>query len=369
MKERSLFWDILKGIGIISIVFGHCCPQYAHYVYSYHLALFFFVSAFFYSEKKYRNNLFGYVGNLFKNNWVKYVFYSVLLILLHNFIVWKCLDVSAVYISFKEIIENILLSFIFVGRERFAGAMWFVLPNMLACGFLAGLVTLFDRVSLFITGQEKRKIIKNVLIVLFACVAAVACFETKLMFNMQLSFIVLPLCVSAYFIRQYIGFNLDKYLKWYIALPFAILSYVLLEKGVRVELSRNIVPGIWFYILSFSGIYVCMYLSKLISRNKLIGKLFAFCGKNSFSVMALHFFAIKFFDRIINFVIGEKNPQIIGRWVCSYPEKLWPAYLIVGTVAPVIFAYLINKFKAYVSNRIEKNLSVASAHQQMNDFS
>lgn len=358
MKERSLFWDILKGIGIVSIVFGHCCPRgVAHYVYSYHLALFFFVSAFFYSEKKYGNNLFGYVGNLFKNNWVKYVFYSVLLILLHNFVVWKCLDVSAKYLSLNEIIENILLSFIFVGRERFAGAMWFVLPNILSCAFLAGTVTLFDRVSLFITGKEKRKIIKNILVCFFVCGAAVVGFSTKLMFNIQLSFIVLPLCVTAYFIRHYIGFNLNKYLKWYVAVLCAILSYLLLRKGLRVEMSMNIVPGIWFYILSFSGIYVCMYLSKLIAKTKFLSKFLAFCGKNSFSVMALHFFAIKFFDRIVNFVIGEKNPEVIGKWVCSYPEKLWPAYLIVGTVAPVIFAYLINKFKEYVDKRIQKNLS------------
>ena len=85
VNKRELFWDILKGYGIISIVLGHCYNAVVGpYVYSYHLALFFFVSAYFYSEKKYGDNPFAYVGNMFKNNWVKYVFYSTILVLLHN---------------------------------------------------------------------------------------------------------------------------------------------------------------------------------------------------------------------------------------------------------------------------------------------
>ena len=53
-KNRDKFWDIVKGIGIISIVIGHVTiNDIKEFVYTYHLIIFFFVAAYFYNEKKY----------------------------------------------------------------------------------------------------------------------------------------------------------------------------------------------------------------------------------------------------------------------------------------------------------------------------
>ena len=52
--------DIVKAIGIISIVMGHCCysimipalnVSVGEFVYSYHLMVFFFVAGFFYKRE------------------------------------------------------------------------------------------------------------------------------------------------------------------------------------------------------------------------------------------------------------------------------------------------------------------------------
>lgn len=50
--DRLLFWDILKGIGIVSIVFGHSqnLGIAIRTVYYYHLAIFFFISGYFYMK-------------------------------------------------------------------------------------------------------------------------------------------------------------------------------------------------------------------------------------------------------------------------------------------------------------------------------
>lgn len=60
-QERDNFFDILKGIGIISVVLGHAlCDYYfsepiqvavLRFVYIYHLAVFFFVSGYFFHFK------------------------------------------------------------------------------------------------------------------------------------------------------------------------------------------------------------------------------------------------------------------------------------------------------------------------------
>ena len=45
-KARSLYWDIVKGWGIIAIVLGHTGYFAGAFVYLFHLALFFFITIF-----------------------------------------------------------------------------------------------------------------------------------------------------------------------------------------------------------------------------------------------------------------------------------------------------------------------------------
>jgi hypothetical protein len=52
-KARSLYWDIVKGWGIIAIVLGHTGYFAGAFVYLFHLALFFFITGYFYNETKY----------------------------------------------------------------------------------------------------------------------------------------------------------------------------------------------------------------------------------------------------------------------------------------------------------------------------
>lgn len=51
MKERSLYWDTIKGLLIILVVFGHCGTAVGNnllsVIYSFHMPLFILVSGFF----------------------------------------------------------------------------------------------------------------------------------------------------------------------------------------------------------------------------------------------------------------------------------------------------------------------------------
>ena len=62
-KARSLYWDIVKGWGIIAIVLGHTGYFAGAFVYLFHLALFFFITGYFYNETKYGDTPFLYFGS------------------------------------------------------------------------------------------------------------------------------------------------------------------------------------------------------------------------------------------------------------------------------------------------------------------
>jgi fucose 4-O-acetylase-like acetyltransferase len=46
--HREQYWNIVKGLGMIAIVFWHAGSPVTPYVYMYHVALFFFVSGYLY---------------------------------------------------------------------------------------------------------------------------------------------------------------------------------------------------------------------------------------------------------------------------------------------------------------------------------
>lgn len=55
-KTRIEYFDILKGIGILYMVLGHCSAggdAMNHYIHAFHMPLFFFVSGYFFNAKKY----------------------------------------------------------------------------------------------------------------------------------------------------------------------------------------------------------------------------------------------------------------------------------------------------------------------------
>lgn len=47
MTNRNLQIDIARGIGIILVVLGHAAFPYTHFIYLFHLAIFFIMAGYF----------------------------------------------------------------------------------------------------------------------------------------------------------------------------------------------------------------------------------------------------------------------------------------------------------------------------------
>ena len=76
MKKRDLTIDIAKGICIFLVVLGHCHDAgfIRHYIYLFHMPLFFFLSGmFFHPEEKLAYGIYKKVRTLI----VPYLFFAV----------------------------------------------------------------------------------------------------------------------------------------------------------------------------------------------------------------------------------------------------------------------------------------------------
>ena len=360
VKKREKIWDIAKGVGIISIVIGHTTPisNLHEFVYTYHLVIFYFVTIYFYNEKKYGDKPFVYVGNKIKSTWSKYFFYTVILVLMHNlFLKFNMYSHESIKpFEMNSILIGILNSMVFKCSEKFGGALWFVPTLIFASGLFGGVVYWSRKISSrFITiEEEKRKYIKYSVIILlsiFLGYIGVYLNENKLMLSYYIhtSFLIIPICTLGYFLHEYIA-NFKKFNKLYISISTTIVSgiflYIIVTNGMTIELSKQeIINGYMFYIVSFIGLIFCISLASIIEKIPMLKDAISLCGMQSFSIMALHFACIKSIDVIYSKIIHETNPEIISKWVTAYPEKLWIIYVIVGCTVPVIFGLLVEKIK------------------------
>ena len=367
-KKREVIWDIVKGIGIISIVIGHVVPNEIlhHFVYMYHLAIFYFVAAFFYNEKKYGDQPFFNIGQRIKGIWVKYIFYGSILILLRNVFVKYHFYATETpkYEKFEQFIVPILNTMTFKNNELFAGALWFVPTLLLALGLFGGMIYVAIKVQRSICSKIKiqdeqiQKYIKYGLILVFTILYGVlGVYLNKnvlaLSFHIHTVFLVIPICTMGYFCREYIE-KIKKAKKWYIVIPTVIISalfllYIIIKKQMIIELSLEmIINGYMFFIVSFIGICFCLASASIIEKIPGLNKLIELCGKHSFSIMALHFACVKGVDVIYSKMIGEINPEVISRWVTSYGDKLWIIYVLVGCIIPLIFSVIVEYIKKIV---------------------
>lgn len=118
-KARSLYWDIVKGWGIIAIVLGHTGYFAGAFVYLFHLALFFFITGYFYNETKYGDTPFLYFGSRLAGAWPRYMFYTLFFVLLHNFFVTHRLYAGQELYNHTRMLTAWMSSLSFNSPERF----------------------------------------------------------------------------------------------------------------------------------------------------------------------------------------------------------------------------------------------------------
>ena len=172
-----------------------------------------------------------------------------------------------------------------------------------------------------------------------------------LAYHAQTAIIVIPICTMGYFFRIN-SQKIEKIKKLKISIPILIIStilmlYMIMKKNIAIELAIEKIggSGYMFYIASFIGICFCISASRVIEKIPLLNKIIALLGKHSFSIMALHFACIKGVDAIYSRIIGETDPEVISKWVVTYPKELWIIYIIIGCGLPVIFSIVLDKIK------------------------
>lgn len=344
------YWDIVKAIGIICVVFGHCCTNFTkavHYVYLFHLAVFFFVSGYLWSEEKYGDNPALSFAARMKSNWGKYVFASVIIVVLHNVFVKVGLLINQPIYTVDNMMIAVFTSLIFNCTELLASPMWFVPLLILGLSFFALIVMIarkFSKRSESCTGIKYGLVVGLSLIIGYLGVYATM-RNWGFNYNIQIAMLIVPIFAVSYLSKKITKNSIEKYTKWYIALPIAIGLWLGMDKlGWRVTLSSNSIGNPWvFYAVSFAGIYVCLSVASLLLKVKPLRRITAFVGRYSFDIMAWHLVVVKLIDVIYAAIISEHDMAVYGVFTNAYASQLWWVYLLFGVGIPAVAAHGVKR--------------------------
>ena len=259
-NTNKRFWNILKGIGIISIVIGHSTHKLVPFVYLYHLALFFFIGGYLYYEEKYGDDPYKYFVAKLKSNWFKFFSYSVFFILIHNLLVKYGLIINIPIYRINEMVKAIINTSMFFGTETLSGALWFV-PIYIFSAMLFELIIFYSR-------KLDKKInidikFKKDLFIFFGTIfiGLVGVYLNKrnisLMLHVQSSFLVVPFFYLGYFLRKYFN-DLNRYLNIFLGfICLVILYYFAYKLKFRIDLSQDIISSFSrFHLLVFIFVYI-----------------------------------------------------------------------------------------------------------------
>lgn len=353
--------DIIKAVSIIAVVFSHIEHPFKDYplipiaslLYEiWYVPVFFVVGGFFLRAEKLCKPV-GFIKGKMKSLYRLLLYFYIPAILLHNVMLnigfydkvtvygGKYMD----YWTIDSIMKELGLAFIFAGREPILGAMWFVYVLLLA---MIGLSVLSWILSLYIKNEQKLEMMRA-LVLLAACI--VSCELTDIIgftiprFNNTITAMWLIYC--GYLMINKLKLKFDNN---YLAVISGLVVYHIAAIHGGTSLNSNKYADVFSLTASsFAALYVVAYLAKKMESGA-VGKALAWCGRESFYIMALHFVGFKFCTLFLSaFGIHVKLSSLVAPADGNIGLTL--LYLCFGITFPLVFMVIFRWGRSLIFQR------------------
>lgn len=286
MTKRNESIDFLKGIAIFSVVLAHCWlldREIFHFIYSFHMPLFFCISGYLFSaKKKYKDFLVGKIKNLI----IPYILFFVF-----SFIV-------SVTIFEKDITLLNGLKYLILGGKNCARvhnwALWY-----LQLFFIA------SNVFYFIAKIKYTFIRFAVMVGLFIVSLPVQQYCNQTFENEYVPFAFNALCPALFFMLVAFEFKrikeklAPKLKNKFMRVATPIISFGLFAIGILLAAGNSDeIIRLKSYTFLIYSLFILQFIV-LICQN-CNNKLIVYMGKNSLMILGLH--------RILLFICSETLP-------------------------------------------------------------
>lgn len=311
--ERNKTIDVLKGIGILFVMLGHQNLVIGHFIYSFHMPLFFLISGYLYKKKDVKES----VTKDFQRLIIPYFIGCVFVVSQDVFFAFAKHDITYITNSVLAIIwgSGYTSDKVLFGNMPSIGAIWFLLA-------LFWCKNMYNVIEIKIVST-----LQKLIMVLFIAVMAIVIEKNSI----KLPFSLLP------------GLS---------ALPFFWVGTLWKNKHVP-NLAMFILIICWFISYFYSYIYLvsCDYglypidilgacggtlffynIAKYISKIQWLANIFIWLGMNTLSILCFHAISI---NNTIFVHLGIYNIFIIVIIKMSFP--------IAMTIASYYLPFIKNR--------------------------
>ncbi len=373
----------MKGILILLMVLGHTYVAYKEYIYLFHMAVFFMISGYCWSEKhsKDAKSVGNYIIQKIVRLYIPFVLINIAYILLNNFFIdigiysnspeFLILTSEAPvkqylteYYSVSQMIKGIIRTLCFAGgAARLCGATWFLSTIFMVSVFHCVFVWIIDKSKLHFNKTIVFSIIMVICLVwawLVDCgiISSIGAFDRfPAAYATYVAGMLLKIISKNEKVNLLISFErkLTLFLSMIISFGLLVVFYFI---GFHVELARaEITNPLGYLFVSVCGWILIMSLSIFFSRYKLSTKLFQFLGIRTIPILLFHTLAFK----IVSFLyikITDESMLLFASYPVIFITSEWIKYLylLVGIIVPLVIyqIYFITK------NGIKKKLKKSS---------
>ena len=361
--SRAEHLDILKALGIVSVVYGHAGGPFSVFVSLYHMALFFFVSGYFYKES-YTQAPLMLIKKRLMSLYVPFITFGVLFGLLHNVFysinlysdqVQSIYNRTVYFATNREYLLNLVKILSFARVEQLLSPLWF-LPVL----FIVNMIFVSVNYAVFRVGHRTTPRRNDVRLAVLMAVVSCAGFLYYPERNLFLRPVSIAMAVSIMFYFGYLFRGIEKKvaLKGGVAFACGIFLAASSPFGPIDTGGHTFVSPPFYIACSLAGIYMNLYLATRLSGRTLLGRFLLYTGRNTITILALHFLAF----RMINYV------QVVLRGLPAYHTAQhptldpsggwWIAYLAAGVALPLAARAAYDRVKQFL---FEKQTSPTAA--------
>lgn len=274
--QRKYYIDILRGIGMLLVVYGHIIRIYPDrsYIWTFHMPLFFFISGLTFIPNKY-NSLKVFI-----------IRRGIFLLIPYLIFYLLCLPLWAAFtllykgdLSIADFLKEFLLMF-YGNMTASGGALWF-----LPCLFMAEII--YWNINTY-SSRSLQLLISLLLMIIGYLIIN---FNIKLPFGLNIALLVMPFYSIAYLSKE----SIERWKESNIILkiiPFVLLFILQLYlfKFSGLDLALYYIENIFAYIpMALSAIIFYLIISLTIRKCSII----EWIGKNTLVILAFHGYAYK----------------------------------------------------------------------------
>lgn len=349
--KRDISVDIVKGIAIMAVVFGHIGFEWPNvqisitnmFAYLWHVPVFYMISGFFLGEG-YFVNPFVFINKRVIPLYKLVLYYSISAVLLHNVLNrWGWYkysnDIINTDYSYFDYCTQIVKTLLLANSETIIGPSWFV--NILLMALLLYALISFI-LNKYICKKDKVKWIRFIISIGLCSISCIVSNRYHFaLHRIYIAFTVLFLLC--------IGRIIYPFLKSCVNNPMVILTSVIvflhyLFMEVHHELSLNSYQNMITLVVSSISAIIIIYRFASDIQNYYLGRVIAKIGKESFHIMMLHF---------VSFQLVREAFSMQSKYVLGGVDNLFYVFVffVSGILLPIIAIYSFRKIKNFIINK------------------